>query len=258
MTRLKPWKDIILQALAGKRRLTNERIYSRVARIIDTPELTPNQKAKVRQQLQQVARHLATGVWSPPIKQGTVSTGKRGRPPLIGPKPKRKRKARKKKYAPKKPPAIQPASAYNIPSQEAIEAFLKWCADKSYQVSFTETSTDEIYHAGQRIHGYEFQLSEDIEVKAILGMVLHVCTELQTLYGNQDTSVDIKVDLLDDEGNKVGEGWFNVAYAGSPLIAAQRAPANWADQVKADNEKYHAATEGNAIAFAITIYMRAK
>ena len=257
MTRLKPWKDIILQALAGKRRLTNERIYSRVARIIDTPELTPNQKAKVRQQLQQVARHQATGVWSPPVKPGTVSTGKRGRPPRIGPKPKRKRKPRKKKFYPKKPPPIRPVSDYNIPSKEAIEAFLKWCEAESYSVTFTDTETDTQFHAGQRIHGYEFELGLLMpEMEAVLKMILHVCTELQSIYGNQDTAIDIKVDQLDDDGEKIGEGWFNVAYAGSPIIAAQRAPANWNNQVKEENDKYREASEGNVRAFSITIYMK--
>lgn len=258
MTRLKPWKEIILQALAGKRRLTNERIYARVARIIDTPELTANQKAKVRQQLQQVASHLDTGVWAPPAKK-KAPPGKRGRPPVIGPKPKRKRPPRKnRKRYPKRPPAIRPESDYNIPSKEAVEVFLEWCASEGYLVTHTDTDTDSVFHAGQRIHGYEFDTSkiDNADMSVILKMMLHVCTELQSIYGNQDTSLDVKVDQLDDDGEKIGEGWFNVSYAGSPLIAAQRAPANWANQAKAENDKYHEASEGNVTAFSVTIFMR--
>jgi hypothetical protein len=54
MARLKVWREVVRDALKGGVVRDNAQMYKRVAKRIGAKELTPNQKAKVRQQLQLV------------------------------------------------------------------------------------------------------------------------------------------------------------------------------------------------------------
>ncbi len=68
MARLKPWREVVTQAIQGHggKPVTNDSVYAKVAKLIGAKTLTSNQKAKVRQQLQLVAkkpRGKKKGVW---------------------------------------------------------------------------------------------------------------------------------------------------------------------------------------------------
>jgi hypothetical protein len=80
MSRMRLWREVVRDALKGGKVRDNAEVYKRVAKEIGAKELTTNQKAKVRQQLQIVgekpgkqkrSKKTVAGKWKLKVKLAT-------------------------------------------------------------------------------------------------------------------------------------------------------------------------------------------